>query len=415
MYCSSCGKEITDDSTFCGFCGTTVPTAPVQSGPPAAPSVPPPMEAAPVAPTAPAALMQPGPFAPPPRKSALPWVLGALGLVAVAAVVLVLVFVVFNNKSSVGTSGPEQVVRDFYKAIEKQDAAMLLDTTDLSYRSAIKKALGQDYEQYFGDYFFTGFPEDLKVTIRKMDTKIDGDKATVRVVDGTLTYTDENGDKTSEEASAGGGDVMELVKVDGKWYLSADFLTENFLDPSNLEDLGLDGTGGTKTGDAGTGTGKEADQLAELEKATLAYVKANSDPSLEFKIISLAINGNEAVGVVTCTNQYLERPLVIMEKGSGGWYGVNLGTGFDPPSWYDKEMQDVETAMLDYVGTKATPGQTFEITSLLFWGNQAAGIAVCTNRNVDSLLVIMKKGSSGWYGVEQGTDVTRPDWYWPDL
>ena len=63
--------------------------------------------------------------------------------------------------------------------------------------------------------------------------------------------------------------------------------------------------------------------------------------------------------------------------------------------------------MLDYVGTKATPGQTFEITSLLFWGDQAAGIAVCTNRNVDSLLVIMKKkGSSGWYGVEQGTDVT---------
>ena len=109
--------------------------------------------------------------------------------------------------------------------------------------------------------------------------------------------------------------------MDGKWYLSADFLTENFLDPGNLEDLGLDGTGGTKTGDTGTGTGKEAGQLAELEKATLAYVKANSDPSLEFKIISLAINGNEAAGVVTCTNQYLERPLVIMEKGSGGWYG----------------------------------------------------------------------------------------------
>ena len=32
-----------------------------------------------------------------------------------------------------------------------------------------------------------------------MDTKIDGDKAAVKVVDGTLTYTDENGDKTARK------------------------------------------------------------------------------------------------------------------------------------------------------------------------------------------------------------------------
>lgn len=84
------------------------------------------------------------------------------------------------------------------------------------------------------------------------------------------------------------------------------------------------------------GLGEEggADEMAEVEAAMIAFVKANAAPGLEFKIVNPKIKGNEAVGVAVCTNEKLDNPLVIMKKGPRGWEGVDLGTGIEPPSWY---------------------------------------------------------------------------------
>ena len=155
MYCNKCGKEITDDSEPLRLLRNDGAYGAGQIRPPAARSVPPPMECSRGSHCA-RGVMLPSPFAPPPRKSAPPgcWAPRTGGD--------------RSGGAGAGLRGVQQQElrrhlrpragsEDFNKAIEKRDAAMLLGTTDPSYRSAIKKALGQDYEQYFGDYFFTGF------------------------------------------------------------------------------------------------------------------------------------------------------------------------------------------------------------------------------------------------------------------
>ncbi len=78
----------------------------------------------------------------------------------------------------------------------------------------------------------------------------------------------------------------------------------------------------------------EIDETVVVEEAMLAFVKQNSAPGLEFKIENIVINGNEAAGRAVCTSETLESPYVIMKKGPSGWYGVDFGTGIEPPDWY---------------------------------------------------------------------------------
>jgi len=74
-------------------------------------------------------------------------------------------------------------------------------------------------------------------------------------------------------------------------------------------------------------------EIEAVEKAMHSFVEANSAPGLEFKIENIQINGDEAAATVTSE---AGPALVIMEKGESGWYGVDLGTGFEPPSWYQQ-------------------------------------------------------------------------------
>jgi hypothetical protein len=291
---------------------------------------------------------------------------------------------------------------------------MLLSTMEPSYVSDLEEVLGDDLEQFFEDYFFIAFPEDLEVTIRKMETEIDGDEAVVTVVDGTMTYTDEYGDEVTEEASEGDMEAIPLVKVDGKWYLSGDALADLGLNPRNIEDLyndGYDGYDGSDTDGTGNEDYDEEEELADVEAAMLAYAEENSAAGLEFEIFNLFIEGNEAVGVAICTNQELEAPFIIMEKDSSGWYGVDFGTGWDPPAWYEAKMAEVVDAMVAFVKDNAAEGLEFDIYDLLIKGDEAVGLAVCTNQEVDAPLVIMEKGPSGWYGVDVGTGIDAPYWY----
>ncbi len=78
-------------------------------------------------------------------------------------------------------------------------------------------------------------------------------------------------------------------------------------------------------------------ETREVEEAMLAFVKENSVPGLEFELQDLVIQGEEAAAIAVCTNENLDSALVVMKKGSGGWYGVDLGTGIEVPPWYDPD------------------------------------------------------------------------------
>ncbi|MDI6832108.1 MAG: hypothetical protein QME88_12360 [Actinomycetota bacterium] len=161
-------------------------------------------------------------------------------MAVVAAVVLVLVFVVFKGDGGkTDTSAIERPVADFYKALEKRDAKMLVSTMEPDFAKQLKEVLGKDYIAILEEYFFASFPDDLKITIREMKTEMDGDdRAQVTVVDGTLSYTDEYGEKVSEEAAESELYAFEVVRVDGTWYISEETLIDIGFDPGDLEYLG---------------------------------------------------------------------------------------------------------------------------------------------------------------------------------
>ncbi|MDI6874102.1 hypothetical protein [Candidatus Solincola sp.] len=79
---------------------------------------------------------------------------------------------------------------------------------------------------------------------------------------------------------------------------------------------------------------ESGDEMAEVEAAMLAFAKFCSSSGLEFRIQDIVIHGDEAAGIAVCTNEILEHALVIVRKGPSGWYGVDFGTGIEPPPWY---------------------------------------------------------------------------------
>lgn len=250
MYCSECGKEIPGDSEFCAYCGAAAQAgaavAAAQSPTPPAYTPPPPPAGGMAPPTgAGAAPAQFGPT--PPRKSPLPWILGILGVLVVGAVVVILLlgFAVGpkwfagddkENGNGAAAESPEKVVETFFRSFEKQDAKMMLSTMEPDFVDELEDTLGEDYVDLLEEYFFSYFPEDLKINIKKMDKTIDGNRATVNILEGTMTYVDEYGDKVTEEASEADMDAFELVKVDGKWYLSEETLIGMGFDFSGLDD-----------------------------------------------------------------------------------------------------------------------------------------------------------------------------------
>jgi len=253
MNCSQCGKEIPADSEFCTYCGAATGAAaaaaqPPQQPPPAQPTreEPPQGQAPPPPPpggAAPPPAQPPPPGAPAKKKSALPWLLGVLGIAVIAAVVLVLVFVVF--KGGEDTGAPEQVVNTFFEALQKKDVDLLLSIVEPDAIKELESNLGSDYRDLMDQFFMALLPDDFKVEGVKYDTRIEGDRATVLPVAGTVSYTDpETGEKVSENAKETTPEPFELVKVDGKWYLTAETLDIEMEAPDSGtldEDLTEDG------------------------------------------------------------------------------------------------------------------------------------------------------------------------------
>ncbi len=227
MFCNKCGGELVPEDDFCVTCGVPVKrtepegeAAPIPVKPPQAPAPPPP--------TAPAT---PGitPAAPParvekPRKTQMAVALGIVALLVVVALVLILVLVVFK-----GGSGPEEVAREFYQAVEEKDMDAMIALMD---RDSIQG--NPELEKVFREEYFKGISGDVKIKGLELEAVVSGDKATVEATAGTASYVrdgDRETDPLSEETP------LEMVKVGGDWYIDptsfADVCAVAFINKGN--------------------------------------------------------------------------------------------------------------------------------------------------------------------------------------
>ena len=182
----------------------------------------------------------------------------------IVAVVLILVFVVFKGDGGAGATDAEKVVQTFFSSLENQDASLLVSTMEPAYVEELKDILGADYISLLDDYFFMYFPDDLKIDIKKMESEVEGDRADVRIVEGTVAYTDEYGDEVVADAADMDMESFVLVKVDGKWYLSEKTLKEMGIDFTGYEDFESDGGESLDIEDLGIEDPRENDYYMEI-------------------------------------------------------------------------------------------------------------------------------------------------------
>jgi hypothetical protein len=192
--CPSCSQEIKEGSAFCTNCGAQLETAP--------------------------------PYAGKPIRSWVPILIAGIILVVVIAVVLVLVFTVFTgdgeNGPSAGSSDPEGAVEAFLAAIENQDVDALAEAIDPGFIDDLEDEYGQRYKELLDGFFILFVPMDFDISGLEFEAEIDGSEATVEITAGTITYTDETGNKVKEDISDIAIVQYELVEVDGKWFVSMD-------------------------------------------------------------------------------------------------------------------------------------------------------------------------------------------------
>jgi uncharacterized membrane protein YvbJ len=201
-FCAHCGKPYEGSPKFCPFCGRPVSQAQAPSA---------------YAPTVPVAV--------PARKRNLKWLwIGLAALIVVVAVVLVLVLVVFGGENGGGKgemTAPEKAVAQFFDALETKDIDRMFNMID-------PKAFGMLPEgmdlKVFKDMLRAAFPyKEMKFKDIKMSTQMTSDTtATVTIVEGSVSLTFPDGHTETEDVSEAGEPVtIDLVKVDGKWFLES--------------------------------------------------------------------------------------------------------------------------------------------------------------------------------------------------
>jgi hypothetical protein len=252
-FCKSCGSPLEGVGKFCVRCGQSVdapePIAPETAAPPqptyAPPASPPPAAAyappqstyaqpaayAPPPAYAPPATpgsvyappsYPPGAYAPPQQHRSLKWLwIGLAALVVVAAIAVVLVFVVFNGGDGAAT-GPEETVERLLSAMENQDLDAFLDLMDPSMKESL--GTGDELEAARQEMMDSMFDfESIEFSNIKMSTEETGDTtATVSIVEGTVTMTNSDGETETDDIDEETDPVtFDLTKIDGKWYLDS--------------------------------------------------------------------------------------------------------------------------------------------------------------------------------------------------
>ena len=191
MLCKECGKELGPGDIDCPHCGAPQGQGVVSE------KDPPGVEAPATVPAG----------AKPGKKWLVP-LIAVIGVVVVAAIVLVLVFVVFKGSS------PDKTVGQFFTEFEKKDAAGISALVD---PESFKQASGS--EAAFKDILKKNIPGFVKFENLVFDTSINGNEATVTLTKGTIKQKDKSGKVVSATVTeAGVQTTYYLVKRDGKWY-----------------------------------------------------------------------------------------------------------------------------------------------------------------------------------------------------
>jgi len=202
MFCRKCGKAVPEDKKFCSNCGAPVEEQPAAEARPEAP-------VASVSAAAP--VMEAGAAAKKPRKWWLWATVGGAGLLVIIAVVLVLVLVVFK-----GSSGPEGTVQKFFNAAQARDSAAAYSTIQPSFFKG-----NSDLVKAFKDGVFKQLPKSAKFKGLAYETTIDGDKGTVKLTGGKITFVRSGKEQSAPVSELGDSATFHVVKEGGNWYIEA--------------------------------------------------------------------------------------------------------------------------------------------------------------------------------------------------
>jgi hypothetical protein len=327
-FCVNCGKPLSEGQRFCPSCGTAVGQTAIAQGTPPAAAPPPPPPSPPsgygYGPQGPA---QYGPAAyapPPPRSRKALWISLAAG-VLVVAIACVLVFVVFWGNISGGSgaaSTPEKTVQKLLNAMEAKDVDSMVALMD---QKALQDSLGGmsiDMAKAMLRSAMLDY-DSVKFSGVKMSTKNTGNTtATVTVTAGTVTVK-QNGQETSEDVSAASDPVtFDLTKMDGKWYL----------DPSSLSNLGGDlgdsSSYTTTTLGAVPTTEASADGTTEVTSGSSGEnMGAKGSPTPEAAVLAFldAMQKKDMMGVLLLMDPYtLEQTLGMSLDEAAMFFGGDL-------------------------------------------------------------------------------------------
>lgn len=207
MFCSKCGGEVQEGKTFCTHCGA--PLVKVEVPKPQAAAAPP-AQPAPASAPAREAPAEVTPAGAPGGKRWL-WLLaaGVGAALLVAAVVLVLVFVVFKS------SGPSATVASFFKAVESGNADAVAKTIDTSFFKD-----DEEMEKVFKEEILGTMPEGAKFEGLRYETDTTGGRTVVRVTSGTMSYSEDGKRQTLDMTKLSNGNRFDMVEVNGAWLIS---------------------------------------------------------------------------------------------------------------------------------------------------------------------------------------------------
>lgn len=391
MYCANCGKEVPEGKAFCGHCGAVVGVGQARGG-----------QEDHFTP----GYAQPAASLPAPKgnKRALLWSLIIAALLLAAGLAIVLVLIMGKGGDEAGKA--EAVMRDYVWALERKDVELLKEIMEPDFLDELKKVVGRDWQEVVEDSIFAEIPDDLKIEIEETEVSVKGDRATLRVIKGKMTYTDEGGKKVTERAEDSEVEDMEVVRVDGRWYLSGDWLKEHGYDPDILAAMKRD-EGKSEEEEKEKGKGKDSG-TADPEMAVMTYLDKTLGPG--YQLVELVVSGTEAWGAAIDPSGSSALNIMAV-KDAGGWRVEDAGYDLDYPGWYEREYLLLESAMQGYISANSEAGLTFQLTDLVIRKNEAAGIAVCTNAELEQILVLMRRGNGNWYGIGIGTDIDPPWWY----
>jgi hypothetical protein len=166
------------------------------------------------------------------------------------------------------------------------------------------------------------------------------------------------------------------------------------------------GCGENKGGDAGNGTATE--EVGDRIRYDEGFEQGREEGYAEgYSDGEDGIYEPEAPGEADKEDQYT----LGYNEGWAEGYADGHADAVRDKADAEKEMAEVEAAMIAFVKQNAAPGLEFRIENLVIHGDEAAGIAVCTSEVLESPLVVMRKSGSGWEAVDFGTGIEPPSWY----